>query len=69
MAKDKAKKVGGAAPAAPKADALKGATAVSVVDNNGDVIRTYSKEEHGAEFLGHAKEFASKVEGRKVVKA
>lgn len=47
----------------------KSVSAVSVVDNNGEVIRTYSKEAHGADFRAHADEFAGKVEGRKVVKA
>lgn len=60
------KNVGGAAPAASK---FKGAKAVSVLGNDGDVIRTYSKEQHGDKFLAHAEEFASKEEGRKVVKA
>lgn len=53
------KALGGKAPA-------KNATEVNVIDSNG-VIRTYSVEEHGKKFLEHAEEFASKVEGRKVV--
>lgn len=52
-------KLGGKAPG-------KNATAVDVIDANG-VIRTYSQEKHGKNFREHADEFASKVEGRKVV--
>lgn len=41
-------------------------TAVDVVGANG-VIRTYSKELHGAKFRAYADEFAGKAEGRHVV--
>ena len=40
--------------------------AVNVVDSNG-VIRSYTRKEHGDDFLKLANEFAGKVEGRKVV--
>ena len=42
------------------------ATSVDVVGANG-VIRTYSKELHGAKFRAYADEFAGKAEGRHVV--
>ncbi|QGH73127.1 MAG: alkyl hydroxyperoxide reductase E [Podoviridae sp. ctviO18] len=44
-----------------------GQSEVTVVDRNGDVVHTYSKREHGAEFLKLAQEFAGKVEGRKLI--
>ena len=57
------KKAGGVdKPAAPKG----GGTSVDVLGANG-VIRTYSIKVHGKDFKKHAEEFASKVEGRKVV--
>lgn len=62
------KNVGGKAPAtAPKVSgpAAKSATLAHVYLGK-EHIRTYSKAEHGAEFLDYAKEFASKVEGRRV---
>ena len=57
------KKADGAGkPKAPRG----GGTAVDVVGASG-VIRTYSIKVHGKDFKKHAEEFASKVEGRKVV--
>ena len=53
-------RLGGKAPA-------KSAKVVSVVDNHGEHIRSYSEKEHGEDFRALADEFASKVEGRKVV--
>lgn len=63
------KKVGAAAPVKPAkvTKPSKNATAVSVLDKNGEVIRQYSQEKHGDSFLDHANEFAGKEEGRKVV--
>lgn len=43
----------------------KGAEKALVSDGNGH-IRTYSKKEHGADFIKNAKEFAGKVEGRTI---
>ena len=57
-------KVGGVKPTATT---LKGAKSVVVNDKNGAFIREYSQEVHGADFLAHANEFASKEEGRSVV--
>lgn len=47
--------------------ASKSDTVAHVYDRNEEVIRSYSKEQHGAEFIDHANEFASKEEGRRVV--
>lgn len=44
----------------------KSASVVHVHDANG-LIRSYSKAEHGADFLDLAAEFAGKVGGRSVV--
>lgn len=44
----------------------KGDTVANVVRDD-VVIRTYTKEKHGDEFVTLANEFASKVQGRKVV--
>ena len=44
----------------------KGGTTIAHVSRNGEVIRTYTKEEHGDDFLEHAQSFASKEEGRTI---
>lgn len=38
-------------------------TSVSVFHRNGSVLRTYTLEAHGADFIGLAKEYAKKVSG------
>lgn len=44
----------------------KNADIVDVIDGGG-LIRSFSEAQHGKKFREHADEFASKVEGRKVV--
>ena len=52
---------------APVNGSEKGATVAHVDEVDGARIRTYSKAEHGADFMALAKEFAGKAEGRVVV--
>lgn len=65
-AADKAKKDAAKATVSAKSDlgSIGKDGSVDVVGGNGEVIRTYSKQQHGADFLELAKEFASKVAGR-----
>jgi hypothetical protein len=55
----------GADKTSSAAKAPKGAT-LAHVSKDGELIRTYSVKEHGADFTDHANEFASKEEGRSV---
>jgi len=66
--KKKAPTLGGApATVKPaKVTGVKNPTVANVLVG-GEVVRTYSKDEHGASFLDHAKEFAGKEAGRSVV--
>lgn len=45
----------------------KGHTQAHVYDRNDEILRTYTEEVHGDDFVDYANEFASKEEGRRVV--
>ncbi len=67
-AADKAKRDAAKAAAPAKSDlgSIGKDGIVEVVGGNGEVIRTYSQQQHGKNFVELAIEFASKVAGRKL---